>query len=761
MRGLHDDDPVDWWFASTGIPLLAATFGPLANVASIAALVTSWRQLVGEDGAQIGGQHVDDPRWCYAVNLVSLVLGFVGNLFLLLNFTHRVRYIISLPISIILWFTATGLLIGDLAAMHIYYRPNFPTEIFSGGYWYGVAAAALYLVLCAGLLGNFVGYIRGHYPQHFELTESQETLIVQTMLYFIWLAGGAGVYSKLEGWAYTDALYWTAVTVLTVGYGDLFPTSTTGRVLMVPFSFIGILILGLVISSIFKNVREMGEKNVIRQHYERVRQKTVGRTVTSSFELERRQIEDELAHSRAQAKAASRSSGRSPATLAHSRQSQDFLLHRKNTLENLSRTNSGAPSVAGSLNSQSRPASLKSRSDSFSRQVTRNTTRKQRIVLLREEKERFEAMRRIQSQSEKWKKWWRLAITFTVFGTFWCVGAVVFWCVEANTAGAMTYGESVYFSWVTLITIGYGDFSPKSVAGRCFFFIWVQFAVPAISILAQSMSSTVVDTFSQISTTFTFALVAHNNTWRNLIDNNQWLFHHFPRWLSSKLSDLAARNEDDETPSSEKSKEANSSTDAETPQDRLASGDSVVDFAKLAEQHDDDIQGKVPDASTLARQLALAIRRAARDMAMETPREYEYEEWVEFTRLIRFSAIGGPAEALREEEGEGLVEWDWLAENSPMMAEGSEAEFVLERLCESLVRYLRRNPPKTEFVERVKEQGEQALRLATSTWREDEDGNQDDIAVPASPRSRRGSFVAKILDRSGTGDLHPVEEEEH
>ena len=55
----------DWWFASTAIPLLAATIGPLANVLSIAALVTSWRNnydpaYPGDDEASIP---YPDPHW--------------------------------------------------------------------------------------------------------------------------------------------------------------------------------------------------------------------------------------------------------------------------------------------------------------------------------------------------------------------------------------------------------------------------------------------------------------------------------------------------------------------------------------------------------------------------------------------------------------------------------------------------------------------------------------------------------------------------
>jgi potassium channel subfamily K, other eukaryote len=57
-----------WWFASTAIPLLAATIGPLANILSIAALVTSWRDELGNngelpEGADELGVGIPDPEW--------------------------------------------------------------------------------------------------------------------------------------------------------------------------------------------------------------------------------------------------------------------------------------------------------------------------------------------------------------------------------------------------------------------------------------------------------------------------------------------------------------------------------------------------------------------------------------------------------------------------------------------------------------------------------------------------------------------------
>ena len=97
--------------------------------------------------------------------------------------------------------------------MHRHAAPIGPNQIYSGGFWYGVAAASMYLLLSTLLLGNLVGYVRGHYPQHFYLTEDQRVLIIQTMLFFLWLAGGAGLYARLEGWHYIDAvsrrLFWS------------------------------------------------------------------------------------------------------------------------------------------------------------------------------------------------------------------------------------------------------------------------------------------------------------------------------------------------------------------------------------------------------------------------------------------------------------------------------------------------------------------------------------------------------------------------
>jgi potassium channel subfamily K, other eukaryote len=537
-------------------------------------------------------------------------------------------------------------------------------------------------------------------------------------------------------------LYFTCVTVLTVGYGDLYPTTNIGRALLIPWSFGGILILGLVVFSIFKSVSDMGEKNIMRHHFEKARERTLGRTVTTSLELERREIELELAKEREHTKHhhhSHRGSARSPATMQN----------RQTTFQLLQKASN---SRRGSMSSTKAP-SIMSMSSTLTRTMSMKTTfrRHKRVKLLREEKERFAAMRKIQLKNEEWKRWVRLAVTLGLFGIFWCVGAVGFWKTEQDTLG-LTYWEAVYFGWVTLITLGYGDFSPHSWAGRCLFVLWVQFAVPAITILAQNMTSTVIATFNASAHGLTTAFLPRTETIHKWTIQYPWLFAHLPGFLQRKIQDIEAQWRieagfpvgDEPSPND---------LAAEKKQEAFASGEATPDISALVNQHEDDIAGKHPDASALARQLALAIKRAARDMALESPRQYSFEEWVEFTRLIRFSAVGGATEALKEEEDEGLVEWDWLSENSPMVAQTTEAEFVLERLCESLVRYLRRNPPHSVFAENLREQGEGSLRLKSTHTHEDE-------VEPQPPVSdRRSSLITKLM--GGAKSLQPVEEEDH
>ena len=185
-----------------------------------------------------------------------------------------------------------------------------------------------------------------------------------------------------------------------------------------------------------------------------------------------------------------------------------------------------------------------------------------------------------------------------------------------------------------------------------------------MTILISDMGDTVIASFKR--GTFKLAdwtVLPKAGLWRELLEKYPWLL----LWLQKKSQKAAEKR-------------------------RLAAGmlvgpeDNEMDSAPTMEQVSelDNL-----DNQALAGKLAIAIRHTANHLKDDPPRRYCYEEWAEYTRLIRFSRLSKEEIELAEEE-QGIVEWDWIGEDSPMLADSTESEWVLDRLCESLNRYMRK-----------------------------------------------------------------------
>ena len=158
-------------------------------------------------------------------------------------------------------------------AMHDHVPPVRPVETYSQGFWYAIIAAFLYLLSSMLLMVNMLGYFLGHYPQYFDLTDDQRNLILQTMMFFIWLGSFSAIFAHVEGWQYVDGLYFCQVTMLTIGFGDYKPMTTAGRGLVFLYSVFGFIILGLMVGSIQNFAGELSHAKIIRGHVERRRER--------------------------------------------------------------------------------------------------------------------------------------------------------------------------------------------------------------------------------------------------------------------------------------------------------------------------------------------------------------------------------------------------------------------------------------------------------------------------------------------------------
>jgi len=68
------------------------------------------------------------------------------------------------------------------------------------------------------------------------------------------IAVGTVVFHLLEGWSILDSLYVTAQTVTTVGFGDITPRTTAGRVFATVFMMVGVGIVLYALTSIVQSI---------------------------------------------------------------------------------------------------------------------------------------------------------------------------------------------------------------------------------------------------------------------------------------------------------------------------------------------------------------------------------------------------------------------------------------------------------------------------------------------------------------------------
>ncbi|KAF1841469.1 potassium channel-like protein [Cucurbitaria berberidis CBS 394.84] len=603
-------DPSRWWFASTASPLLAGTFGPMANAFSICALVEKWRVYIPPGSDEAHGIKIEDPKWLIAVNSISLVLALVANIALLLNMSRRLSFAIAQPITIIGFYLASFLLIAlvAVASTSVFRIQPLQEHALGQAYYYGIMAAGVYFIISSLMVFTALGAYQGHYPKEFRLTPSQRTLMLQTIGFMVYLLLGALVFSTVENWNFLDGVFWADFTLLTVGLGGEFvPKSHTGRGLLFPYAIGGLVMIGLVIGSIRSLILEHGKQKMAARFVENKREK-----VLSSIDDESRTI-------------------------------------RLGPFETIK----------------------------FSQKGLSESQRRE---------QEFRVMRRVQELSQRKRRWIALAISTAAALLLWFLGALVFMFSEKPQG--FSYFVSLYFAYTTLLTIGYGDFTVNSNAGKAFFVFWSMLAVPTLTILISNMGDTVIKEFKD------FTIWIGSLT---VLPDEAGLGTSLKVGIKRMTHGKMHEEEEDY-------RKATSGASEQRNLDRLAGHieEAELGEAEEAGEHGDYLERDIHFYHFV---LAKEIRKLMKDVDASPARQYKYQEWQFYLRLIgqdENDASGHRKPATKQQKNGSdspdigtaddgdTVAWSWLGIRSPLMGNQSEAQWLLERLGATLEAEMRK-----------------------------------------------------------------------
>ncbi|CUS20727.1 LAQU0S01e13300g1_1 [Lachancea quebecensis] len=124
----------------------------------------------------------------------------------------------------------------------------------------------------------------------------------------------------------------------------------------------------------------------------------------------------------------------------------------------------------------------------FNRVETARTKVYEKLIASGEQlegKQAFEVIKNIRKVSVQRQKRWSVLSTLIVFIGFWLLGALVF-----HFAERWSYFNCLYFCFLCLITIGFGDYAPRTGCGRAFFVIWAICAVPLMTAIINTVGDT-------------------------------------------------------------------------------------------------------------------------------------------------------------------------------------------------------------------------------------------------------------------------------
>jgi potassium channel subfamily K len=260
----------------------------------------------------------------------------------------------------------------------------------------------------------------------------------------------------------------------------------------------------------------------------------------------------------------------------------------------------------------------------------------------------------------------------------------------------------VYFAYVSLLTIGYGDFYPQSSSGKAFFVFWSLLAIPSLTILISNMGDTVAKEIRDV------ALLLGNLT---IFPGEEGIKTTLKRATSKFTKEKLFGKRTGETSCITFARKNHSAHTSQNP-DLGSASNAAPSLVLQVEEVGENSKSKafLKNRKGLRYLLIKEIVKVMKHVNNSPPRKYTFEEWEWYLKLLGLAGLGTCAHWMppggQKFDGEELgtivcecgdrtrevakkrVKWSWVGNRSPLMWNKEEPEWLLERLTKMLEREL-------------------------------------------------------------------------
>jgi len=234
---------------SNAAPFAAAIMAPLSTFLDIPGLTMRW-YLTNDGGA------LPDPAGNIALSALGLAFNLLANALLLARFsTGQKWWRTATVVSVVAWWIKTIIAAVNVGVFSTYRgAANATDTTLSGGFWAAVASLTLASIISL-LLGGHLAWealVVGKESKaaSIDARTAGRHFQLLVMLQIVLIALFSLLVALVEQFTYSDAIYFSVVTLLTIGFGDLTPSHTVTRVILFFYALVSIALLANLVGEI-------------------------------------------------------------------------------------------------------------------------------------------------------------------------------------------------------------------------------------------------------------------------------------------------------------------------------------------------------------------------------------------------------------------------------------------------------------------------------------------------------------------------------